>query len=156
MAVGTLVVLISTINIQIICKFVRVFESRHWLILASQWRCERARKRGEGGRRGACAVIVLTENAVGFENGGERFSSNRETNPLYVSKVHALKDENAFFWKKRQYFCGTRLPDRNVQCLLSLRSFVRLNMVLYPFLNSFVLHAARWFYVKKKKKNIFT
>ncbi|KAI2666072.1 hypothetical protein H4Q32_009841 [Labeo rohita] len=37
--------------------------------------------RREGPR--ARAIIVLTENAVGFENGGERFSSNRETNPLY-------------------------------------------------------------------------
>lgn len=35
----------------------------------------------------ARAIIVLTENAVGFENGGERFSSNRETKPLHVSKV---------------------------------------------------------------------
>lgn len=98
----------------------------------------RGEEREDRGRRGACAVIVLTENAVGFENGGERFSSNRETNPLYVSKVHALKDENAFFEKKRGCLFGTQLPDRNVQCWLSLPSFVRLNMVLFPFLNSFV------------------
>lgn len=35
--------------------------------------------------------IVLTENAVGFENGGQCVSSNRETYPLYVSKA-ARKD----------------------------------------------------------------
>lgn len=33
--------------------------------------------------------IVLTENAVGFENGGQCVSSNRETYPLYVSKPAA-------------------------------------------------------------------
>lgn len=43
-------------------------------------------------RRAARAVaqalsIVLTEDAVGFENGGERFSSDRKTDPLYVSKA---------------------------------------------------------------------
>lgn len=36
-------------------------------------------------------IIVLTENAVGFENGGQCVSSNRETYPLYVSKAAAKK-----------------------------------------------------------------
>lgn len=53
--------------------------------------------RREGAR--ARAIIVLTENAVGFENGGERFSSNRETNPLYVSKANIK-------WMKIR-LCGT-------------------------------------------------
>lgn len=35
--------------------------------------------------------IVLTENAVGFENGGQRVPSNRETDPLYVSKAATRK-----------------------------------------------------------------
>lgn len=37
--------------------------------------------------RAHAQFIVLTENAVGFENGGQCVSSNRETYPLYVSKA---------------------------------------------------------------------
>lgn len=39
--------------------------------------------------RAHAQFIVLTENAVGFENGGQCVSSNRETYPLYVSKPAA-------------------------------------------------------------------
>ncbi|XDV12653.1 hypothetical protein PO909_001258 [Leuciscus waleckii] len=51
--------------------------------------------RREGPR--ARAIIVLTENAVGFENGGERFSSNRETNPLY-HKCTQHRPFTCFHW----------------------------------------------------------
>lgn len=55
----------------------------------------------------ARAIIVLTENAVGFENGGERFSSNRETNPLYVSKVSIKK---------------TKIRECRMRCIFDIRS----------------------------------
>ena len=41
--------------------------------------------------RAHAQFIVLTENAVGFENGGQCVPSNRETYPLYVSKAAANK-----------------------------------------------------------------
>lgn len=41
--------------------------------------------------RAHAQFIVLTENAVGFENGGQCVPSNRETYPLYVSKAAARK-----------------------------------------------------------------
>lgn len=34
--------------------------------------------------------IVLTENAVGFENGGQRVPPDGKTNTLYVSRAAAL------------------------------------------------------------------
>ncbi len=43
--------------------------------------------------------FVLTENAVGFENGGQCVPSNRETYPLYVSKAAAKKQLNRSFPK---------------------------------------------------------
>lgn len=33
-------------------------------------------------------MFVLTENAVGFENGAERVTADRETDPLHVSVQH--------------------------------------------------------------------
>lgn len=44
--------------------------------------------------RAHAQFIVLTENAVGFENGGQCVSSNRETYPLYVSKAAANKQQH--------------------------------------------------------------
>lgn len=44
--------------------------------------------------RAHAQFIVLTENAVGFENGGQCVSSNRETYTLYVSKAAAKKQQN--------------------------------------------------------------
>lgn len=49
--------------------------------------------------RAHAQFIVLTENAVGFENGGQCVPSNRETYPLYVSKATAEKQLNRFLPK---------------------------------------------------------
>ncbi|KAG9349873.1 hypothetical protein JZ751_026226, partial [Albula glossodonta] len=48
-------------------------------------------------------LIVLTENAVGFENGGERFSSNRETNPLHRRRRPIRRRDGTFNYSPDVY-----------------------------------------------------
>ena len=70
--------------------------------------------------------IVLTENAVGFENGGQCFSSNRETYPLYVSKKKLLppryKLKQKTLTEKRNLLCNVQRRSCGKRLLLRLAS----------------------------------
>lgn len=59
--------------------------------------------------------IVLTENAVGFENGGQCVPSDRETYTLYVSKAAAhgppiLSRRKTLFSRAPTRRCMSRIP----------------------------------------------
>lgn len=66
-------------------------------------------------RRAHAHSIVLTENAVGFENGGQRVPPDRETYTLYVSKAAAcglprLSRRGASLPGAPTRLCTTRIP----------------------------------------------
>lgn len=75
--------------------------------------------------------IVLTENAVGFENGGQCVPPDRETYTLYVSKAAAKKRRHRSFPKMafaraRLRVCMSCIPQLLCVCVENMVLFLAL------------------------------
>lgn len=70
--------------------------------------------------RAHAQFIVLTENAVGFENGGQCVPSDRETYTLYVSKAAAKRQirsfRKTFYARAPMRVCISHIPQLLCVC----------------------------------------